>query len=143
MNCKLIYYVINIKSSDNIMFYLVAILFTVAWIMLCIVRNYVETKSPIAHKYLNHGIIKVCQLKSVYVLIILAKKLYLSYFSHILNIYIVLMLLKRWVNKIKLSAPRQNFFNKILISERPQPHLPASFRGGREVYKAFFKSDIS
>jgi hypothetical protein len=23
--------------------------------MLCIVRNYVETKSPIAHKYLNHG----------------------------------------------------------------------------------------
>lgn len=37
------------------MFYLVAILFTVAWIMLCIVRNYVETKSPIAHKYLNHG----------------------------------------------------------------------------------------
>jgi heme/copper-type cytochrome/quinol oxidase subunit 2 len=25
--------------------------------MLCIVRNYVETKSPIAHKYLNHGTI--------------------------------------------------------------------------------------
>ena len=43
------------------MFYLVAILFGVAWIMLSIVRNYVETKSPIAHKYLNHGN-KVCRI---------------------------------------------------------------------------------
>ena len=31
------------------------ILFAVAWILLAIIRNYVETKSPISHKYLNHG----------------------------------------------------------------------------------------
>lgn len=37
------------------MYYLVVVLFAVAWIMLSIVRNYVETKSPISHKYLNHG----------------------------------------------------------------------------------------
>ena len=37
------------------MYYLVIILFSVAWIMLSIIRNYIETKSPISHKYLNHG----------------------------------------------------------------------------------------
>jgi len=37
------------------MYYLVIILFAVAWIMLSIIRNYAETKSPISHKYLNHG----------------------------------------------------------------------------------------
>ena len=37
------------------MYYLVIILFSVAWIMLAIIRNYVVTKSPISHKYLNHG----------------------------------------------------------------------------------------
>ncbi len=37
------------------MYYLVIILFAVAWIMLSIIRNYVQTKSPISHKYLNHG----------------------------------------------------------------------------------------
>ena len=44
-----------IELHDNIMFYLVIILFAVAWVMLSIVRNYVDTKSPISHKYLNHG----------------------------------------------------------------------------------------
>ena len=44
-----------VELHDNIMYYLVIILFSVAWIMLSIVRNYVETKSPISHKYLNHG----------------------------------------------------------------------------------------
>ena len=44
-----------VELHDNIMYYLVIILFAVAWIMLSIVRNYVETKSPISHKYLNHG----------------------------------------------------------------------------------------
>jgi group I intron endonuclease len=44
-----------VELHDNIMYYLVIILFAVAWVMLSIVRNYVETKSPISHKYLNHG----------------------------------------------------------------------------------------
>ena len=37
------------------MYYLVIILFAVGWILLSIVRNYISTKSPISHKYLNHG----------------------------------------------------------------------------------------
>jgi hypothetical protein len=37
------------------MYYLVIILFAVAWIMLSIIRNYAETQSPISLKYLNHG----------------------------------------------------------------------------------------
>ena len=44
-----------VELHDNIMYYLVMILFAVAWILLAIIRNYVETKSPISHKYLNHG----------------------------------------------------------------------------------------
>jgi hypothetical protein len=44
------------------MYYLVIILFAVGWVLLSIVRNYVATKSPISHKYLNHG--RVCRLKS-------------------------------------------------------------------------------
>ena len=44
-----------VELHDNIMYYLVMILFAVAWILLSIIRNYVETKSPISHKYLNHG----------------------------------------------------------------------------------------
>jgi len=42
-------------STDNIMYYLVVILFSVGWILLSIVRNYISSKSPISHKYLNHG----------------------------------------------------------------------------------------
>jgi cytochrome c oxidase subunit II len=44
-----------VELHDNIMYYLVIILFGVGWIMISIVRNYVHTKSPISHKYLNHG----------------------------------------------------------------------------------------
>ena len=44
-----------IELHDNIMYYLVIILFAVGWILFSIIRNYVETKSPISHKYLNHG----------------------------------------------------------------------------------------
>lgn len=43
------------ELHDNIMYYLVVILFAVGWILLSIVINYVSTKSPISHKYLNHG----------------------------------------------------------------------------------------
>jgi cytochrome c oxidase subunit II len=44
-----------VELHDNIMFYLVIILFGVGWIMVSIVRNYVSDKSPISNKYLNHG----------------------------------------------------------------------------------------
>lgn len=44
-----------IELHDNIMFYLTIILFGVAWIMASIIRNYINTKSPISNKYLNHG----------------------------------------------------------------------------------------
>ena len=43
------------ELHNNIMFYLVIILFGVGWIMISIVRNYTGVKSPIPHKYLNHG----------------------------------------------------------------------------------------
>lgn len=44
-----------VELHDNIMFYLVIILFGVGWIMASIVRNYSNKVSPISHKYLNHG----------------------------------------------------------------------------------------
>ena len=44
-----------VELHDNILFYLVIILFGVGWILLSIIRNYVNTESPISHKYLNHG----------------------------------------------------------------------------------------
>lgn len=44
-----------VELHDNIMYYLVIILFAVGWVLLSIIRNYVATKSPISHKYLNHG----------------------------------------------------------------------------------------
>ena len=44
-----------IELHDNIMYYLVVILFAFAWIMISMIRTYISTKSPISHKYLNHG----------------------------------------------------------------------------------------
>ena len=41
------------ELHDNIMFYLVIILFGVGWIMISIIRSYVNNK--ISNKYLNHG----------------------------------------------------------------------------------------
>jgi len=38
-----------IELHDNIMFYLVLILFAVGWIMFSIVRNFINTKTPISH----------------------------------------------------------------------------------------------
>jgi len=46
-----------VELHDNIMYYLFVILFSVGWILISIVRNYISTKSPISHKYLNHGTI--------------------------------------------------------------------------------------
>jgi hypothetical protein len=44
-----------VELHDNIMYYLITILFGVGWVMMSIIRNYASTKSPISHKYLNHG----------------------------------------------------------------------------------------
>lgn len=44
-----------VELHDNILFYLVIILFGVGWILVSIARNYRTEESPISHKYLNHG----------------------------------------------------------------------------------------
>ena len=44
-----------VELHDNIMFYLVIVLFGVGWILVSIIRNYVSSRSPISNKYLNHG----------------------------------------------------------------------------------------
>jgi len=44
-----------VELHDNIMFYLVIILFSVTWIMKSIIGNFLKSKSSISHKYLNHG----------------------------------------------------------------------------------------
>jgi heme/copper-type cytochrome/quinol oxidase subunit 2 len=44
-----------VELHDNIMYYLVIILFGVGWIMFSIVRNFLFKKFPISYKYLNHG----------------------------------------------------------------------------------------
>lgn len=44
-----------VELHDYIMFYLVTILFAVGWIMLSIIMKFSRFKSPISHKYLNHG----------------------------------------------------------------------------------------
>jgi len=44
-----------VELHDNIMFYLVIILFSVGWVLFSIIKNYTSTDTPISHKYLNHG----------------------------------------------------------------------------------------
>ena len=44
-----------VELHDNIMYYLVAILFSVGWIQGSIIRNFDSSKSPISNKYLTHG----------------------------------------------------------------------------------------
>jgi ubiquinol-cytochrome c reductase cytochrome b subunit len=44
-----------VELHDNILFYLIIILFSVGWILISIIRKYTTVKSPITHKYLNHG----------------------------------------------------------------------------------------
>lgn len=44
-----------VELHDNIMYYLVAILFAVGWIQAAIIKNFESSKSPISNKYLNHG----------------------------------------------------------------------------------------
>lgn len=44
-----------VELHDNILFYLVIILFAVGWMLVSIIKNYTNQESPISHKYLNHG----------------------------------------------------------------------------------------
>ncbi len=44
-----------VELHDNILFYLVIVLFGVGWTLASIVKNYTSTSSPVSHKYLNHG----------------------------------------------------------------------------------------
>lgn len=44
-----------VELHDNIMYYLVLILFGVGWILLSIIINFASKKTEISHKYLNHG----------------------------------------------------------------------------------------
>jgi cytochrome c oxidase subunit 2 len=44
-----------VELHNNIMYYLVIILFGVGWVLISIVITYIRSNSPIAHKYLNHG----------------------------------------------------------------------------------------
>jgi cytochrome c oxidase subunit 1 len=44
-----------VELHDNIMYYLVAILFSVGWIQGAIVKNFENSVAPISNKYLNHG----------------------------------------------------------------------------------------
>ena len=44
-----------VELHDNIMYYLVIVLFAVGWILLSIVINFIVLTPPISHKYLNHG----------------------------------------------------------------------------------------
>lgn len=44
-----------VELHDNIMFYLVIILFGVGWILISIVKTYGNLGTPISHKYLSHG----------------------------------------------------------------------------------------
>lgn len=44
-----------VELHDNILFYLVIILFGVTWMLLSIVKNYTNRKAPISNKNLSHG----------------------------------------------------------------------------------------
>lgn len=45
------------ELHDNIMFYLVILLFTVLWVLFLLIRNFIEIKLFISNKYLSHGTI--------------------------------------------------------------------------------------
>lgn len=44
-----------VELHDNIMFYLVIILFAVGWILISVIKNYANHKFYISNKYTNHG----------------------------------------------------------------------------------------
>lgn len=44
-----------VELHDNILFYLVIILFGVSWILASIIKSYKKVESPVSYKYLSHG----------------------------------------------------------------------------------------
>jgi ubiquinol-cytochrome c reductase cytochrome b subunit len=44
-----------VELHDNIMFYLVIILFAVGWILISVIKTFNNKTSPISYKYTNHG----------------------------------------------------------------------------------------
>ena len=62
------------ELHNNIMFYLAIILFTVVWIMITVVRNFIASKSPISHKYMNHGTLieLIWTISPAFILILIA-----------------------------------------------------------------------
>nr|UFP91282.1 cytochrome c oxidase subunit 2 [Phaeoplaca camptidia] len=44
-----------VELHDNILFYLVIILFSVGWILWSIVRSFLNNKLPVSYKYVSHG----------------------------------------------------------------------------------------
>ena len=62
------------ELHNNIMFYLAIILFTVTWMMANIIRNFAAKKSPIAHKYMNHGTLieLIWTISPAFILILIA-----------------------------------------------------------------------
>ena len=44
-----------IELHNNIMFFLIIILFGVGWMLMQSLRSFIAKKSPISHKYVNHG----------------------------------------------------------------------------------------
>jgi len=48
------------------MFYLTIILFGVGWMLSSVIRNYSSEKSPISHKYLNHGTLMCLRARNLF-----------------------------------------------------------------------------
>ena len=44
-----------VELHDNILFYLVIILFAVGWILMSVIQDYNEAEAPVSYKYLSHG----------------------------------------------------------------------------------------
>jgi len=62
------------ELHNNIMFYLVLVLFSVSWVFLNIVRNFLHRQNPIAQKYMNHGTLieLIWTISPAFILILIA-----------------------------------------------------------------------
>jgi len=139
-----------VELHDNIMYYLVAILFAVGWIQAAIVRNFDSSKSPISNKYLNHGTLieLIWTITPALILVLIAfpsfKLLYLmdevtdpslsvlaeGFFyggpkSYILNkiedtYYLALLFVGQRKNNI--NKPKRNFHTRVRAASRIGPH---------------------
>lgn len=69
------------ELHNNIMFYLAIILFTVTWMMITIIKNFISSKSLISHKYMNHGKFVPFQKCSKLNNIFLKKKIYIRTYT--------------------------------------------------------------